>query len=108
MISQIKKITILIAVFLFVITGVSFAHDWKRGHHKPPSHAYGHYRKGHGHHTDWHGPRHYHKRHYYHKEVHEHHHYHHYERYPQHSAFFFSFSVYEPDYAVSVGVKEYN
>ena len=71
MISQIKKITILIAVFLFVITGVSFAHDWKRGHHKPPGHAYGHYKKGHGHHTDWHGPRHYHKRHYYHKEVHE-------------------------------------
>jgi hypothetical protein len=106
--TQIKKIIILVCVLFFVAASTSFAHDWKRGHHKPPGHAYGHYKKGHGHHIYWHGPRHHLRRHYYYKVVPEHHHYHHYERYPEHSAFFLGFSVYEPDYAVSVGVKEYD
>ena len=43
--TRIKKIILLTAALLFLGTGVSIAHD---RHHRPPGHAYGHYKqKGH-------------------------------------------------------------
>jgi hypothetical protein len=52
----IKKIALLTAALIFLGTGISFAHDRP---HRPPGHAYGHYKqKGHPvWHKKHHGPK---------------------------------------------------
>ena len=74
--TRIKKIIIIAAALLFLGSGVSFAHDWHRGYHRPPGHAHGHYKKWHGHHHGWHKKHYKHRRHhrerYVYKEVHHH------------------------------------
>ena len=42
--TRIKKIIMIVAALLFVVSSVSFAHDRNDRNHKPPGKAYGHYK----------------------------------------------------------------
>ena len=50
--SRIKKIVISVAALVFVSSGVSFAHDSDKRHHKDHGKAYGHH-KAEKHHSGW-------------------------------------------------------
>ena len=63
--TRIKKIIIVAAALLFLGSGVSFAHDRNRGHHKPRSHAYGHNKNGCSDNYGWHHKHHKPRRHSY-------------------------------------------
>ena len=116
---RIKKIMILAAVLLFVTAGISFADDRQVGARKAPGNAYRHYKKGSayqpyrnkrpadGYRPPSYSHGYYHDRNYCRKEVYQHYNYPHYQRYPLNSMFFFGFSVYEPYFAVSVGMTGY-
>ncbi len=105
--ARIRKIMMLATVLIFASAGVSLAHDVKAGYHRPPGNAYGHYQgKGHSTPPRGHYQRnpHYRERYVY-KEVHE---YHHNDRdpYPPRSGVSFRISVFDPNFAFSVGVKQ--
>ena len=76
---QLKKIIFGAAVLLFVISGVSFAHDRDDRHHKHPRKAYGHYKAKkhhpHGNHHHYKPWRHYRGRYMYEKRHHHDRHY---------------------------------
>ena len=56
--TRIKKIMIVVAALLFLGSGVSFAHDWNRGHHKPRSYGHDYYKNGYDDNYGWHNRRH--------------------------------------------------
>jgi hypothetical protein len=110
--TRIRKIIITAVALLFVSVGVTFAHDGKRGHHKPRGHAHGHYKKGYDDHHGWHNKHHKSKYHYRdryrYREVHEvHHHYHHYDRHAPRRGTTIGFKVKEPGFKFTVVLKEY-
>ena len=51
--TRIKKIIIMAVALLFVSVGVSFAHDVKGNPKKAPGNAYGYYKKGYDYHPGW-------------------------------------------------------
>ena len=106
--TRIKKIIILVSALFFVSTGVSLAHDSKRGHHKPQKHAHGYHKKGHDQHFDWHKKHYKHRRHYRdkycHREVHKVRHYH---RYSPREEAIVAVKVKEPGFKFAIVVKEH-
>ena len=107
--SKLMKILIIASAVFFLSAGISMAHDWKGGHHKPGGHSYGDYKKWHAPHNGWHKKNfkrnHYKYRdRYHHKTRHEYPH-HNVGHYPSHGGVFFGFSVADPNFAFSVGVK---
>lgn len=101
--TRIKKIIVMTVALLFLGVGVSFAHDWNRGYHKSPRHAYGHYKKGHDYHPGkyerhfygnrhpWYSPRHHYKKHYNHRENYKHRHHPRNKRHSSQIIYYFSF-----------------
>jgi len=128
--TRIKNIIILVTALLFVSAGVSFAHDSKSKHHKPPKHFNGFHKKGHDQHkvvpkvhhhyynfdrraphSDWYNRHYKHRRHYrdryHHREVlRVHHHYHHYGRHAPREEAIVAVKVKEPGFKFAIVVKE--
>lgn len=105
--TTIKKIILLTAALLFLGTGVSFAHD---RHHRPPGHAYGHYKhKGH---PVWHKKHHrtklrHHKQ-YAHRYVEKHHRdYDGYRHHRRHDGSVVKLSVVDENVAFKIVVRDY-
>ena len=104
--TRIKKIVLLTAALILLGTGVSFAYD---RFHKPPGHAYGHYKsKGH---PVWYkkqpGPKWRHYREYAPIQVHKHYHY--YDSYRHRGGYegtAFELSVSDQTLAFKVVVKD--
>lgn len=105
--SKIKKIVLLTAALVFLGTGVSFAHD---RFHKPPGHAYGHY-KSKGYpvwHKKHHGPKWRHHKPYAHRYVKRHHRdYGHYRHYRRHDGSVVKFSVADRNVGFKIVVKDH-
>jgi len=106
--TRIKKIIILVSALFFVSTGVSLAHDWKRGHHKPQKHTRGYHKKGHDQHSGRHNQQYKHKRHYrdryHHREVHK---VRHYDRHAPREEAIVAVKVKEPGFKFAIVVKEH-
>ena len=108
--TRIKKIIIMAVALLFVSVGVSFAHDRKGNQHKPPGHAYGHYKKGYDYHPGWHKKHnksryHFRDRYRYREVPKFRYHYHHSDRHAPRERNIIGFKVNEPDFKIAVVVK---